>query len=438
MRSRAVYMLFLLVALSSFATVQAVPYERSFPQSKAAIEKTLKKLQPSLAGRLPTLDGFVTPGTRSLESFQRGYYQCSVEVRSNGAGSTVRVNAKITAWYNDADAAKSGYQVLPSNGRLEGDLLDRLGDAIAGDSAQAPSTTASAKSGQPAPSGQPAQKTRAEAQPTIAAPVPRDSQPIITTKKDSASSPFQMSAPGAPDPATQKAVSDRHSEELEKEAKNLEEILRNQAHPNNLAAVKKSGTPVLISPNTGAKPIFMASAEDEFEILDMNATWVHVRVSGLSRGWIMRSNVETPDAYETDNKPIESAPMPATSAEAKKGPAFEIENEEMATFPGDWMPLQGKTVAIVSVRKTNEKATDAGQQEKLEFAKSIFERKYAELTKTATTAAGVVVIFDSADGGMLAATLSVLQTWKTGTLSDDALWRRCYFDPPEMYKPSGQ
>jgi hypothetical protein len=41
------------------------------------------------------------------------------------AGATVvRLSAKITAWYVDRDVAKSGYEVLASNGRLELDLLD--------------------------------------------------------------------------------------------------------------------------------------------------------------------------------------------------------------------------------------------------------------------------------------------------------------------------
>ena len=47
-------------------------------------------------------------------------------------------------------------------------------------------------------------------------------------------------------------------------------------------------------------------------------------------------------------------------------------------------------------------------------------------------------IFDSADGGMVAATLPVLREWKAGTLSDEGLWRRCYFDPAEMFHATGQ
>jgi len=42
----------------------------------------------------------------------------------------VRVNATITAWYTNPGSGKSGYQVLPSNGRLETDFLDRLQEAL--------------------------------------------------------------------------------------------------------------------------------------------------------------------------------------------------------------------------------------------------------------------------------------------------------------------
>ncbi len=40
---------------------------------------------------------------------------------------------------------------------------------------------------------------------------------------------------------------------------------------------------------------------DEFELLDFNADWVHVRISGLSRGWIWRNSVEMPEGIaDTD------------------------------------------------------------------------------------------------------------------------------------------
>jgi len=419
--------------LTPFSPAQTTPYERTFPGSPAQVEKALKSLQSS-AGRLPVLDGFVVPGSQPFERYQRGFYQCTVQVSpAPSGGSRVRVNAKITAWYADSDPSKSGYQVLASNGRIESDLLDRLGDALGSKAAVSdappPIRTSPAK---------PKVQSDASA-PTISAPMPSDTVPgePIGELKAGPSSPFKLGTPGNQDEVasleTRKAVTDKHVEELTTQAKNLEEILRNQAHPTNLAAVRKANTPVLMSPSEGAKVLFLASAEDEFEVLDMNANWVHVRISGLSRGWIRRSGLEMASSPATE---AEAPAKPSETASAKNTPPFRVENEQIASFPGDWEQLRGKTVKIISVQKV--RSTDTGSHAKLEFAKSIFNREYAELAKASTTAAGVVVIFDSEDGGMLAVTLPVLQLWKAGTLSDEALWRRCYVDPPEMFSPSGQ
>jgi len=416
----------MLLALASDAP--SVPYERAFPQSKPAVEKTLKQLQSSASGRLPVLDGFARPGDRPLERFQRGYYQCAIQVSSTpSGGALVRVSAKITAWYADPAAAKSGYQELPSNGRLETDFLDRLEDALGGKAASAAadrpvnSVTTQAKS-KPVGSA-----------PAISAPMPSGAAGSMASSKVSAApdaSPFKVGNTVSSDMvaslATQRAVADKHMEELTKEAKGLEEILRNQAHPNNLVAVKTSGTPVLVSPVEGAKLLFLATAEDEFEILDMNASWVHVRISGLSRGWIRRSGLEMPASFASSAK----AEAPSAPASAER---FQVKNEEIASFPGTWEPLRGKTVKILTVQNASGSASISGSGAKLEFAKSLFDKEYTELTQASTTAVGVVVIFDTEDGGMAAATLPTLQQWKAGTLSDQALWRRCFFDPPETF-----
>jgi hypothetical protein len=73
----------------------------------------------------------------------------------------------------------------------------------------------------------------------------------------------------------------------------------------------------------------------------------------------------------------------------------------------------------------------------LEFAKSVLDRNYAELAQKPQELAGIVVIFDAVDGGMLAATFSTLQQWKAGKLSDAALWHACFFDPPETFGAPG-
>src|ERR1700756_1097477 len=69
-------------ALAVMARSQASSSERSFPQSKATIETALKTLQGSMSGRLPVLDGFAKAGEHPLDRYQRGYYQCNVEVKS--------------------------------------------------------------------------------------------------------------------------------------------------------------------------------------------------------------------------------------------------------------------------------------------------------------------------------------------------------------------
>jgi hypothetical protein len=410
------------IMLAPSGDAQSAPYERKFPQSKTTVERVLKQLQASAAGRLPVLDGFTLPGDHPLDHYQRGYYQCAIQVNSTpSGGSSVQVSAKITAWYADPASSNSGYQSLPSNGRLETDFLDRLADGLHGASSAAtntaaPTVSASSRSAAAAPS-------RTNDNPD--APTPAISAPMPSSGS-STGSPFKLESGVNSDLATKKAVADKHMQELTKEAKGLDEILRNQAHPKNLVAVKKSNTPVLASPVEGAKVLFLATAEDEFEILDANANWVHVRISGLSRGWIRRSSLEVPENFASEAK-VDNAPAAAGAEQ------FQVKNEEIASFPGTWAPLRGQTVKIVTVQRANGVTSDTSSRAKLEFAKSLFQKEYADLSQAPTTATGVVLIFDSEDGGLAAATLPILQEWKAGTLSDQAFWRRCFFDPPETF-----
>ena len=83
MRFRVALMTMLVLLLVAPLYSQTGSYERSFPQSKATIEKTLKSLQASLAGHLPVLEGFAQPGERPLDLYQRGYYQTTVQISSD-------------------------------------------------------------------------------------------------------------------------------------------------------------------------------------------------------------------------------------------------------------------------------------------------------------------------------------------------------------------
>ena len=64
----------------------------------------------------------------------------------------------------------------------------------------------------------------------------------------------------------------------------------------------------------------------------------------------------------------------------------------------------------------------------------MFKNSFGDVAKTTPAVAGLVVILDSEDGGMAAATMAVLQQWQAGHLPDGAFWKRCLLDPAEAFK----
>ena len=404
---------------------QGSPYERTFPQSKATVEEALTAVQANLAGHLPVLDGFAKPGDHPLDRYQRGYFHSTVQVASTASGgSIVRITTKVTAWYVDPGASHSGYQLLISNGRIEADLLDQLAEQLAKSPTEHSNQTAAVA--RPKPSSE-----SPAAEPRISAPAPKfpDTDRTFSSSLSQGLADQVRASAHPTDAPTEKS-----NGALQAEADSLQEILKNTAHPKNLVAVKKSGTPVVSTPSLTAKPQFLASMHDEFEMLDFSADWVHVRISGLSRGWIWRNSVEMPEGI------ADTATAPTATSLASAADLFRVTREESSTFPGDWEPLKNKNVKIISVQKIVENAKSADARERLEYTKFLLEKSYKEIAQKPQDLAGVVVIFDSADGGMIAATMPTLQQWKAGTLSDSALWHKCFFDPPEMFDsiaPSG-
>src|SRR5437879_907339 len=375
------------------AWTQSNPAERTYPQSKAAIEKALKALQANMAGHLPILEGFAKAGDHPLDRYQRGYYQVTAEIVSDSSGgSVVSIKAKVTAWYSDPSSSHSGYQLLTSNGRLESDLLDQLAEQLAAAPSEKAVTGSTVAKASP--------EASKDAQPSAPEPtrkIPETHCTIPSTVKEWAASASTADKPAESSP--------KPDSSLKAQADNLEEILKNTAHPKNLVAVKKSGTAVVATPSLNAKPEFLASMHDEFEMLDFNADWVHVRISGLSRGWIWRNSVEMPEG-------IPNTIAAAASALAPAADLFHVVREETSTFPGDWESLRNQNVKIISVQKVDENARDAGPKARLEYAKFLFEKTSKEISQKPQDLAGVVVIFDSADGGMIAATMVALQQWK--------------------------
>jgi len=376
--------------------------QRIFPQSVGVVQAALKQLPGGASGQLPLLDGFVVPGPVPLSSYKRPYYQCEVHIAAvKGGGSLVQVTAKITAWFSTP--AHSGYEVLQSNGRLESDLLDRMQDALD-----------AASPDKPAP-GTPASENPSAARagaPEIDAPVPQI--------------PDHAGSSSGAKPETAKP-----QDQLQAEANNLEEILRNQSHPTNLVAVRQDGTPLLQNPALDAKVLFLASAEDEFEILDETPGWVHVRISGLARGWLRRSTVEPlGDAQlRPDDEPSAAKVEKPAQRDPELPAMFSISSEEVGSFAGEWAPLKGKNVKIISLQQAPGSGRITSPQEKKQFAESLFRKESQGLS---TDAAGVMLIFDAEDGGVLAATRTAINQWNSGALSNAAFWKQCFLDPPDI------
>jgi hypothetical protein len=402
--------------LSAFAVFcangQAVPYARTFSRPKIEVEQALKDLQAYIGQKLPIVDGFVAATQQPLERYERAFYQFSIEVLPGApAGTIVQASAKITAWYADKDPSKSGYQILPSNGRLELDLLDRLDEKFGN---------------KPAPG-----TARALAASGISAPTPKLN--LGGTLNISSGTGNPIPPPEGTEELnrlrTAREAEEKRMHSLNVELQGLAEVKKNQAHPLNLVTVKRAGTPVMARAGEESHVLFKAAVNDEFEFLDADGEWIHVQISGVSRGYIRRSALELPEVIATH---LEEAAK--SEAAAKQAAAFRVEREENSVFPGEWEALKGKTVKIYTVQPASQDPKQTDARVKLNFAGSLMRKFAEEVTPGATGADGLVVIFDSADGGIAGATLASIQQLAKGEISEEAFWKQCYLDPPETFQ----
>jgi len=126
------------------------------------------------------------------------------------------------------------------------------------------------------------------------------------------------------------------------------------------------------------------------------------------------------------------------AAAAKENAApFRVEREESSMFPGDWAGLKGKMVKIYTVQPISQDAKETNARAKLSFAAGLF-RTFAAGESETPAVEGVLVIYDSADGGIIGATLESVKQFAGETLSADEFWKQCYFDPPEAFRPGAK
>jgi hypothetical protein len=359
-----------LVGISlGLAVAQGKPQIRTFAASKADVEKALQELHALAGGKLPTLEGFADLQQEAPDNYQRGFYQYAIDLIAVSPTQTeVRVNAKITAWHKASTPSQSGYAILTSNGRLESDLLENLADALGNPAKPAAESHSSVPN---APSSDRAQSVFKAG----TNPLPRSAESATTTQ----------------DSATEKRI-----QQLTAEGNSLRDILRNQSRPSNLAVIKAARTPILEKPIEGSKLLLNADAEDEFQIVDTAGDWVHVQVSGLSRGWVRRSEVDVPTGSDQSLSAMENDPRTSD-----RPPAFQETREEVSVFPGKWEPLDGKKVKIIWVQPSGSKSF--GSAQKLTVLKSVLHKSYPQASSSTPPVAGIVIILDSEDGGMAAA-----------------------------------
>jgi hypothetical protein len=410
-KSRQFMVVLLVGAVAVYsASGQAAPYARTFSKSKTEVEQALKDLQGYTGQKLPIVDGFIGTTQQPLDRYERAFYQFSIELLpGTSAGTVVQVSAKITAWYADKDPAKSVYQVLPSNGRLELDLLDRLDEKF-GKKPEPGTARSIATSG-------------------ISTPTPK-----LNLGGGMSMPPASGSGATAPEGTEelnklrlQREAEEKRMRGLNADLQGLEEVKKNQAHPLNLVTVKRAGTPVMAKVGDESRVLFKASVNDEFEFLDAEGEWIHVQISGASRGYIRRSALELPEV-------IAARLEKTAKAETEKHAAFRVEREENSIFPGGWEALKGKTVKIYTVQPVSQDAKETDARAKLKFAGSLMQKFGENVTPGAAGVDGVVVIFDSADGGIAGAPLASIQQLAKGEISEEAFWKQCYLDPAETFQ----
>jgi len=436
-------LLLALAFLTTLARAQAARYERTFTSPASDVERVVRNLRPSSSGRLPTVDGFVEASDLPIDHYERGYYECTFQVVATPAGgATASASAKITAWYNDPTPGRSGYRVLVSNGHIENDFLDQIQEALGPNSAPKPAGAATAA---------PAAKSNVSAAPPVSSgglrpQIRLDPAPLDTgessSNKGAAGRDFSFAPrPPAetPTPALspsesleslklQRAAVEKRAQELSADIKNFEDILHNQVRPADLATVKKAGTHVFSKSAEGSPVLFSADAEDEFQVLEMEGAWVHVQISGSSRGWIRRAQLDLPAEYKDSSTDAGDAPPAVANL-------FNISKDETTAFGGKWPPLAGKKVHVIWLEPASPTATSTAR-EKLTFARALFEKTYRELKSPAPAVDGVVIVFDSADGGQIAATIAGIKGLVDGSLAPAEFWRQCSLDPPESFQDS--
>jgi hypothetical protein len=442
---RFLLFLFVLLISANLARAQdADSTDRIYKHRKVEVEEALQTLNAYATNRLPVLEGFVNANASTIAKLENPHYQLRIEIESQGPNQTlVSIVAKITAWSAAQDAARSQYVVIPSNGRLEQDMLDRLSvflekrnverngegrDGSTTNRAAASEEGSSASSGLPGVSASGKGSGSSSHSPS-AAERPAESSPVDPTSAEASAT--SASRVDSADPSTlageiasiraQRQEVEMNQRKLQQEISELEANASSQKFVSNLAVVKTPQAFIFQQDDDTSKVLFRADPEDEFEVINVKANWAHVRLENGSEGWVRAAQLQRPQ--EVDD-----------TEDAAAAVNFSTPNQEIKPFAGDWTPLKGKPSLFVFAQPNRAIPSAILGQSQFAFAKHVFTEGYREAMHSEQPMSGVVVVFLGDKGGVAAATLADIRRWRDGAITDKAFFERCSFDPPESFR----
>jgi hypothetical protein len=208
---------------------------------------------------------------------------------------------------------------------------------------------------------------------------------------------------------------------LQQQISELEANAGSQKFLSNLAVVKTPQASIFQQDDDTSKVLFRADPEDEFEVINVKGTWVHIRLENGTEGWIRGAQLQPPQ--EVDDTEDAAAAL-----------NFSTPNQEIKPFGGEWTPLKGKPSLFVFAQPNRAIPSTILGQSQFAFAKHIFTEGYREAMHSEQPMSGVVVVFLGDKGGVAAATLADIRRWRDGAITDKVFFERCSFDPPESFR----
>ena len=199
----------------------------------------------------------------------------------------------------------------------------------------------------------------------------------------------------------------------------LETDRNSRKNLSDLAVVKTAQAAMFTEPSELLEA-FRANPQDEFEVTEARSGWVRVRLENAGQGWIKISDLQLPNERGDIG---DSADV-----------AFSEPSEEVAPFTGNWALLKDKPTLFVMAQPKHAIPKDSLGRSQIEFAMHAFLDGYRTAAHSQEKIVGVAVLFLGDKAGVAAATLTDIDRWQKGSLSDTLFLARCSLSPPDAFR----